>query len=86
MGSQKYYRKIYLKPEKPPEDRYILCCDIIIFSEERDFVLKQLAEKTRQKEQMMSELQAFKDQDPEVIEAIRQETNTAHEAANRWTG
>ena len=35
---------------------------------------------------MMSELQAFKDQDPEVIEAIKDETNTAHEAANRWTG
>ena len=35
---------------------------------------------------MMSELQAFKDQDPEVIEARRQEKNTAHEAANRWTG
>ena len=35
---------------------------------------------------MMSELQAFKDQDPEVIEAIKKETDTAHEAANRWTG
>lgn len=48
--------------------------------------MKLLAEKTKQKEEMTTELQAYNDQDPEVIESIKHETHTAHEAANRWTG
>jgi len=35
---------------------------------------------------MKEELQAFKENDPEVIESVRKDTAVAHEAANRWTG
>lgn len=48
--------------------------------------MKILADKTKQKEEMEAELKAYQDQDPEVIESIKQQTQLAHEAANRWTG
>lgn len=48
--------------------------------------MESLARKTTEKDKMALELQDYKENDPEVIESIKEETVTAHEAANRWTG
>ena len=70
----------------------ILCCCILYkesflsFSQERDDLMELLAKKTAEKEKMAIELQAYRENDPEVIEGMKQEILTAHEAANRWTG
>lgn len=45
-----------------------------------------LTSKMAEKEKMVTELQNYKENDPEVIETVKRETLTAHEAANRWTG
>lgn len=63
---------------------YCFVCDC--YSEERDEVLEALTCRANEKEKMVLELQAYKENDPEVLEAIKQETSVAHEAANRWTG
>ena len=39
-----------------------------------------------EKSQLDTELERYRECDPEVIEEVKQETKTAKEAANRWTG
>jgi len=41
---------------------------------------------TAKKEEMLKELKAFRENDPEVLEKIKKDSQVAHDAANRWTG
>ncbi|XP_071945215.1 meiotic nuclear division protein 1 homolog [Antedon mediterranea] len=54
-------------------------------SEERTNVLKELNKKEKQLSEISSDLERFRDCDPEVIECLKKESHTALEAANRWT-
>ncbi|XP_067932103.1 meiotic nuclear division protein 1 homolog [Watersipora subatra] len=54
-------------------------------SQERDQVIDALAKKTAERDSLVSEMKAYRENDPEVLEATKRETKTAHESANRWT-
>ncbi|XP_072477392.1 meiotic nuclear division protein 1 homolog isoform X1 [Notamacropus eugenii] len=54
-------------------------------TEERASLSKELASLRQQKEQLKTELEKYKECDPEVVEEIRQANKVAKDAANRWT-
>ncbi|XP_035676057.1 meiotic nuclear division protein 1 homolog [Branchiostoma floridae] len=54
-------------------------------SESREKILKELKEKKIQCEKLTVQIEHYKECDPEVLEAKRQETQVAKDAANRWT-
>ena len=54
--------------------------------EERDNLLRDLAGRKQCKEKLLVELEKYKACDPEVMELMKQQTLTAKDAANRWTG
>ncbi|XP_069487400.1 meiotic nuclear division protein 1 homolog isoform X2 [Ambystoma mexicanum] len=53
--------------------------------EERAALAKELAALRQQKEQLQSEVEKYKECDPDVVEEIRQANKIAKEAVNRWT-
>lgn len=57
----------------------------IHFQVERTKLLKDLAEKEELCQKLKTELDGYKECDPEVLEKMVEETSIAHEAANRWT-
>ncbi|XP_074085208.1 meiotic nuclear division protein 1 homolog [Macrotis lagotis] len=54
-------------------------------TEERASLSKELTSLRQQKEQLKTELEKYKECDPEVVEEIRQANKVAKDAANRWT-
>lgn len=48
--------------------------------------MKKLTKKTTERDDLLKELQTYKENDPEVLENMKKEAKVAHEAANRWTG
>ncbi|XP_069487399.1 meiotic nuclear division protein 1 homolog isoform X1 [Ambystoma mexicanum] len=54
-------------------------------TEERAALAKELAALRQQKEQLQSEVEKYKECDPDVVEEIRQANKIAKEAVNRWT-
>ncbi len=54
--------------------------------EERDNLLRDLTGRKECKEKLLAELEKYKACDPEVMELMKQQTLTAKDAANRWTG
>lgn len=57
-----------------------------VLQENRSDVLARLSEVKSETSKLESELEKYRECDPEVIEAVKQETKVAKEAANRWTG
>ena len=53
--------------------------------EERSQLLQQLADSERRRAELDAEVAKYRDCDPEALEALRRESATATEAANRWT-
>ena len=45
-----------------------------------------LAKKEAELHVLKTELEKYRECDPEVMEKMKEETQTAKEAANRWTG
>uniref|UniRef100_A0A0B6Z7W0 Meiotic nuclear division protein 1 homolog n=1 Tax=Arion vulgaris TaxID=1028688 RepID=A0A0B6Z7W0_9EUPU len=54
-------------------------------SDEREEVLEELNKRRLEREEILKELEKYKDSDPEVLKQINEESNTAKDAANRWT-
>uniref|UniRef100_A0A8C5QD28 Meiotic nuclear division protein 1 homolog n=1 Tax=Leptobrachium leishanense TaxID=445787 RepID=A0A8C5QD28_9ANUR len=54
-------------------------------TEERSRLAKELTSLRHQNEQLKTELEKYKECDPDVIEEIRQSNKVAKEAVNRWT-
>lgn len=54
-------------------------------NEERSSLLKILEAKKEEKQMYTNEVECYRECDPEVIEQIKQQTNTAKDAINRWT-
>ncbi|CAH2301191.1 meiotic nuclear division 1 homolog [Pelobates cultripes] len=54
-------------------------------TEERSKLAEELASLRHQRDQFKSELDKYKECDPDVIEEIRQSNKVAKEAVNRWT-
>ncbi|CAL1534401.1 unnamed protein product [Lymnaea stagnalis] len=54
-------------------------------SEERKDVLEELSKRQAEKSSILSELEKYKESDPEVIKKQKHEAEQAKEAANRWT-
>ncbi|XP_077156185.1 meiotic nuclear division protein 1 homolog isoform X2 [Paroedura picta] len=52
---------------------------------ERTALTKELAALRQKKDQLKSEIEKYKECDPDVVEEIRQTNKVAKEAANRWT-
>lgn len=52
----------------------------------RESILLQLAQKEEELAQLNSELQKYRECDPEVMQEMKEETVVAKDAANRWTG
>lgn len=48
--------------------------------------MKLLEAKKEEKQTYTNEVECYRECDPEVIEQIKQQTNTAKDAINRWTG
>ncbi|XP_036089461.1 meiotic nuclear division protein 1 homolog isoform X1 [Rousettus aegyptiacus] len=55
-------------------------------TEERTMLAKELSSLREQREQLKTEVEKYKECDPQVVEEIRQANEVAKEAANRWTG
>ena len=53
--------------------------------EDRSQLLQGLADSQRRRAELDGEIAKYKDCDPETLEAMRRESATATEAANRWT-
>lgn len=49
-------------------------------------MLEQLTQKTEERDGLLQQIQAYKDNDPEILEKMQKESSIAHESANRWTG
>ena len=45
-----------------------------------------MSEKQGERAELQKELERYRECDPEVIDAMKEETKVAKEAANRWTG
>lgn len=54
-------------------------------SEEREEVMEELEKRKGEKGRIEAELEKYKECDPEVLEAVKEQTKQAKEAANRWT-
>lgn len=54
-------------------------------SDERTKLLEDLTKLRAQRDEMLSQLQRFRDCDPEVLESVKEQTAVAKEAVNRWT-
>ncbi|KAG8453989.1 hypothetical protein GDO86_000565 [Hymenochirus boettgeri] len=54
-------------------------------TEERSKLAKELATLRQEREQLCTELEKYKECDPDVIEEIRQSNKVAKDAVNRWT-
>ncbi|CAH1801137.1 unnamed protein product [Owenia fusiformis] len=54
-------------------------------TDERHQILKELQSKTEEHEHLLKDIERFKECDPEMLEAMKQEVDVAKEAANRWT-
>ncbi|XP_021249809.1 meiotic nuclear division protein 1 homolog isoform X3 [Numida meleagris] len=52
---------------------------------ERGALMKELAALRQKKEQLKAEIEKYRECDPDVVEEMRQTSNVAKEAANRWT-
>lgn len=48
--------------------------------------MSMLEKKTKEKNELLQELEVFKENDPELMEKMQNETRVALDAANRWTG
>ena len=48
--------------------------------------MKELEEKKKEKQTYKNEIERYRECDPEVIEQIKQQINTAKDSVNRWTG
>ena len=48
--------------------------------------MKNLAEKRTEKSELLSEIEKYRECDPEVVECVRQDGVISKDAANRWTG
>ncbi|XP_075705799.1 meiotic nuclear division protein 1 homolog isoform X2 [Rhinoderma darwinii] len=55
-------------------------------TEDRTKLAEELASLRQQREQLMTELEKYKECDPDVIDEIREANKVAKEAVNRWTG
>ena len=53
--------------------------------EDRSHLLQTLADCQRRRAELDAEIAQYRDCDPEALEAMRRESATATEAANRWT-
>ncbi|XP_033747912.1 meiotic nuclear division protein 1 homolog isoform X1 [Pecten maximus] len=54
-------------------------------NEDRSELLAALAERREEKSRLMSELELYRECDPEVLQEVQNQTTVAREAANRWT-
>ncbi|XP_069682875.1 meiotic nuclear division protein 1 homolog [Periplaneta americana] len=54
-------------------------------TEERTQILEKVAKLKSEEELLLKEIQKYKDSDPEVMEKMKNQTQVAKEAANRWT-
>ncbi|XP_060084485.1 meiotic nuclear division protein 1 homolog [Ylistrum balloti] len=54
-------------------------------NEDRSDLLLELAERREEKSCLMSELELYRECDPEVLQEVQNHTAVAKEAANRWT-
>ncbi|XP_041349028.1 meiotic nuclear division protein 1 homolog [Gigantopelta aegis] len=54
-------------------------------TQNRTDILAELASKKDERQKLASQLEKYRECDPEVLEKIKKETTTAMEAANRWT-
>lgn len=54
-------------------------------TDDRETILAELSEKQSECERLKHEVEKYRECDPEVMEAMKVETCTAKEAANRWT-
>ena len=52
----------------------------------RSEILADLANKTAERQELVTQLEKYRECDPEVLEQVKQKTKVAMEAANRWTG
>lgn len=59
---------------------------VFLVQEKRDELLKELSIKQEEKKTLQTELEKYKECDPEVMEQMKKEAIIAREAANRWTG
>ena len=59
---------------------------ITLFQDDRSEILERLSEKHGERAELQKELERYRECDPEVIDAMKEETKVAKEAANRWTG
>ena len=48
--------------------------------------MRNLAEKRTEKSELLSEIEKYRECDPEVVECVRQDGVISKDAANRWTG
>ena len=53
--------------------------------DERDAILKELAQKETSYTELEKELERYRECDPEVLENMKKETLMAKDGANRWT-
>lgn len=53
---------------------------------ERGEVLAQLSESLQKMKELEEEVTRYRDCDPEVMQQMKEESGTALDAANRWTG
>ncbi|KAJ9600763.1 hypothetical protein L9F63_001078 [Diploptera punctata] len=54
-------------------------------TDERNEILKKLAELKTKEADLLKEIQKYQDSDPEVLDKMKAQTEVAKEAANRWT-
>ncbi|XP_076107851.1 meiotic nuclear division protein 1 homolog [Mytilus galloprovincialis] len=54
-------------------------------SDSRTELLTALAEKRTEKSHLMSEIEKYKECDPEVVEGVKKQAEISKDAANRWT-
>jgi len=54
-------------------------------SDDRDACLAQLASMQQERQALLTDIQKYRECDPEVMQTMKDETVTAHEAVNRWT-
>lgn len=67
--------------------RVRLNCSCLIFpQDDRTELLTQLSNAQTEKSRLETELERYRECDPEVIAEVKQQTQVAKEAANRWTG
>ena len=77
---------MFSKKDKSGVQKYKGYNRIHIFQDDRSEILERLSEKQGERAELQKELERYRECDPEVIDAMKEETKVAKEAANRWTG